>query len=596
MESDKDKLSERFVPYLEGVLNPAEASEVEELLRADSRAAEELAEIDETIKSLRGAFRARGATLPEAMVTPEELVKLAYLAEELSPQERKALRLKLADSPTAQKELALLQELDQELAGLAEPETASEPMPESLMKAFRAAHAPSQKSAKKDGIWSGLLAALGRLNPKPFLAVATCLVALCAGMVYTGQNRPATEPGVATVTRPEADSPAAAPEPITFGVRVSDSEDPEELRKQARQLLDHRVKYAVKGEGLYVTSDEEAKAREALGQLEQRQQKLAKTDEPKAKEVAVVVPDRYKSRVNQARADKLAEFDEAEKDAELLPTVDHSRRRRVSVDSMDDGTLDGDLGLEGDAEEELEALPEMPVLKPRTAQPKPALARPVERIAPAKSAAPVGSVKGADSDVPALEAQKKQEEGTTVSALKPKKPSDAGVVRRDEMANEDSKEPSASAGYQMRRESVAQTTEAGETPGTMASSESASYHANAPRSAPVAAARPSVVSNIGVEDSVGVPGKRASGRVQEQSAAGAAAPSAQVAVVDPVTALERDFGITVQVQSKAGGGRIITVTANQSLAEDRVDAMRERLKTALKVSDLDSIVIHYLEP
>ena len=69
-----------------------------------------------------------------------------------------------------------------------------------------------------------------------------------------------------------------------------------------------------------------------------------------------------------------------------------------------------------------------------------------------------------------------------------------------------------------------------------------------------------------------------------------------VAVGDPVTALERDFGITVQVQSKAGGGRIITVTANQSLAEDRVDAMRERLRTALKVSDLDSIVIHYLEP
>lgn len=565
------------MPYLEGVLNPAEAEEVEELLRTDSGAAEELAGIEEAIGSLRAAYRIAGHGLPEAVVTPDELLKLVYQADDLSPDERKSLRLKLADSPSAQREAVLLRELDQEMARAEAGEASPGSMPEALRKAFLANHGTPAKEKREVGWWPRLLAALGTLNPKPFVAVATCLVALCFGMVYTNKNRPTAEPGVATMTRPSPE--AEAPEPLTFGVRVSDSENPEELRKQARQLLDHKVKYAVKGEGLYVTSDEETRAREALEQLKSPPaESTAKTDEPQAKEVAVVVPERYKSRAKMAREEQLAEDLDApqDKDAELLPAVDYTRRRRVVAGQMDDGILEGD-----EEEFDLEKLPE-PVIKPRVPAVKKMPETPKAQEAKVAAAAPAASQPGADQF-----ADERDQTGNAVSALKPKK-SVESEVRRDEPANERAK---LSAGYQGRRETA--QTPASETVSGMAvgeTSSGASYHANAPRSAPVASAKPNVVSNIGVEDSLGVPGARASGR---QSGAGAVP---QVAVVDPVTSLERDFGVTIQVQSKPGGGRIITVTANQSLADDQVEAMRDRLNTALKVSELDSIVIHHLEP
>ncbi len=545
MAADKQELTEKLVPYVEGVLGEPDLSEVRRLLESDPQVAAEAKRLEASVTNLRQAFwaGARPASAGEPEV--DHVIKMA--AGELT--ERRDLRIQVAESDQAQAELALLRQLDQDLQDEPTEEGEIPPMSDRVQAAFRELCRGEQELKPAKGWFQGLLSSLWL---KPAAAFATCVAVLCLGVVWSsnqsgreGSTVAVEQPPVAIERSVEA-TPLASPP--TFGVKVAEGQNRDQLQEQAQMLLDNKVQYSVKEEGLFVTKEEADKARSVLAKNEAVEKKGAK------KELNVVVPERYsqassryrrpepEEEKSQPSSSKVAQAAPLGPPPEKQPFVDEEPElEQVETIESASPVLDGaSIEPEQASEERIDSAGAIP---PTEGDFEPADDQPQEEMAPG------GRYQ-------------------TRSALKPK----GTANEKDEGAGEAKAEKRATL-----------------------------RNANAPRSVSVARAPAPVVSNIGVEDRVGWAESSRAGEA-EPEAGGKGANSGvlkqqldeseEIALRQQALRLEEELGVRLAIVSREDGSYLVTALAENELSQEEVATLQARIVAALGLDDRDKVVVH----
>lgn len=297
MRYEPDKIEEKLIPFIEGVLNPREHREVEEAINSNSQLAREVTDLREVIEGLREGFAA-GIKPPQERLTPDEVVELSLSGggvESLrGSSEQKA---KLFCSDDALEELALLRALQEELSRTTLDTDNAPPLPDSLRAEFQRLDAGSAKviplvrKLSPVPIWRRASQFLDRIDPKPLMASAAALMMLSLGVHYHNQSSTNQAPSAQVASTFQEDergefgagpTPAAsASEPGTLeekadatdalastrtdkskepsGVAVFTSDDSSLLKEQAGKLLAGKVRYTVTEDRILV-ADKDVKA------------------------------------------------------------------------------------------------------------------------------------------------------------------------------------------------------------------------------------------------------------------------------------------------------------------------------------------------
>lgn len=290
-------MSEKLVPYVEGVLAEQDARDVAEYLSAHPEALEDVRFLKEAITALRAAVGQGVSPRVPGEMSSEDLVQLVTDPEGIEPVKRKALRALLAESPQYAREAELLEQLDRDLEHQFDSLSPPDAVPPPLRREFQRLYgqASPSTSGRRPGWLESLHTLLGGLNPRPFVALATVLVLLCVGGFLVESSRIGR--GNIAVTESAAPPPTEEPgteasgTPDAFGglegmALASDATDPGELRRQSQVLLDNKVQYAVKDGRLFVAQEDVQRARRALtgGERDPRELAQARTRELKSQE------------------------------------------------------------------------------------------------------------------------------------------------------------------------------------------------------------------------------------------------------------------------------------------------------------------------
>lgn len=611
-----DNIDEKIVPYVEGVLNEKEERSVSHALSADPETARAAQDVKEAIRSLKGAFEAGVRPSYEASMTEAEIVKFACEADTLEPAERRRLGLLFAESKLAQSEYDLLQELDAELESKVETPAEIPPMSAALKKEFSQLYAPTSSSGESAGLWVRLTAWLGELNPRPFVAVATCLVAVTLGILYYNPNGETTAtsnvamreaestPGfgaapeaVAEDGLQEEESEVAVDEVTTDGdkagknseesVLVSDSLDSSQLREQARKLLDSEVRYTVRGQSIYVDKDQLDKANKVLG-------KKIEAKPGSDRKLAMV------EKVGQSKE----ELDQPGEEKSLKPAKppEPAEPRVVTI----------------------QARP-----KPQNEeQPEPARPARVAKRSPVTPPSPPQSITGA---APASAANGRTESeageqllksrrgmsgaGATMKqpvtsdnrqevpeAYRPKAiqipktewqradavpvPASTGVsqleVKLDNNKGARSKDASSSGAEGAERDGWTHPAPGGSNKKAKSPADDGSFQ--------VAAGQTGVATNVAIEERTQVPPSRSRQSYSTQRSA-PAVPDMEVALARKAQAVANEFNAVASVETRDEGGRAVYVRLNEPLDEAGVERLRTALRQRLGLDDTDTIII-----
>lgn len=320
MRYEPEKIEEKLIPYIEGVLNSREHREVEEVLRANTQLAREVTDLREVIDGLREGF-AGGVKPPQEKLSPEEVIEMAGSAggvESLRGSSEQKARLFCSDE--ALEELALLRALQEEMERTSLDIDSVPPLPESLRAEFlrldsgSAKVIPLARRFSPVPIWRRASQFLDRIDPKPLMASAAALALLSLGVHFYqnpmtgGPNAPQVASGFSDEDergrefgRLAAASPAApetieeeagaeadldnesmargnkasavdAPTGATrtdksrepSGVAVFTSDDPDLLKQQAGKLLEKKIRYTVTQDRILVADKDVKPARDVL--------------------------------------------------------------------------------------------------------------------------------------------------------------------------------------------------------------------------------------------------------------------------------------------------------------------------------------------
>lgn len=321
MRYEPEKIEEKMIPFIEGVLNSREHREVEEAIDSNSQLAREVTDLREVIDGLREGF-ADGVKPPQEKLSPEEVVEMAGSAggvESLRGSSEQKARLFCSDE--ALEELALLRALQEEMERTSLDIDSAPPLPESLRAEFlrldsgSAKVIPLARRLSPVPLWRRASQFLDRIDPKPLMASAAALALLSLG-VHFYQNpmvNTANAPQVASGFSDEEDrahefgkmaaATPAAPEPLQeeeggeadldneraartskadtsasqpvgnkradksvepSGVAVFTSDDPDLLKQQAGKLLEKKIRYTVTQDRILVADKDVKPARDVL--------------------------------------------------------------------------------------------------------------------------------------------------------------------------------------------------------------------------------------------------------------------------------------------------------------------------------------------
>ncbi len=614
-----DNIDEKIVPYVEGVLNEKEERSVSHALSADPEMARDAQEVKEAIRSLRGAFEAGVRPSFEASMTESEVVKFACGTEDLEPAERRRLGLLFAESKAAQAEFDLLRELDDELENKVEAPGEIPAMPKSLKAEFRSLYGSDGPAEQGAGFLARLTVFLGALNPKPFVAVATCLVAVTVGIhfyspTYTsaptsevalreGEATPGFGADTGTVVQDEAaelagegaEAPAAAGD-LDSSILVTDTRDAAELREKARQLLDNEVRYTVRGQSIYVEKDQLEKANEVLGT------KVPVKESNEDRKLALVTGKQQKvEKFSKTRPEEQDVDERTLKAAELPETVARQAAPSVSTAEV--------KAYRPVAKKQSQ--PEPPAPPVPGAAPAPAASKPSEGGdgllqsrrgvggvgATMKQPLPPGQAEDSDAAtrpraieipktawqradaVPIPSSQGMSQMQVKLDANKGKaSPQDAPVEEERASTTRDRSEQEGWSHVDAVKNSAAKRGKDKAEP----AKEEGSFR--------VAGGRTGVTTNVALEDQVQLPPRR-SNRSYSTEPSAPAVPDQEVALARRAQEVASEFNAVASVETRDEGGRAVYVRLNEPLDEAGVERLRTELRRRLGLDDTDTIII-----
>lgn len=623
---EQPTIAEKLVPYVEGALAEPDRSEVLEHLRSCEACAAEVRLLKSSIVSLRQVFSRTAQYRPRTHVSVEDLERFAFEPETLTAEVMRSVKLHLAECGECEQEVAMLREMEQELAEKVEPVRAPDALPAALREAvarqFGSVKTVQAAPEARRPWMESFLAFLASLSPKPLLAAGGAMVVLFVGMQFV-QNLPAGAPqatvattSTATASRHSAENKqeVAATPAAAFGTSdvalLPGKVDSSELPALSRKLWEARVSHSYRDGQIFVEPEDVDKARQAL--------------EIVPREVAAVDLDLEAKRKAQA-APKLADA----KAASEAPAAEPVAEAAAAPASAPPPSLANAKVATYDETSRRERTTQASEPKPRTvaktesqpaarpkAAPRPAPAEPPRVVAIAKKAPAPGTEtvamitpKGDKSGALANPRQQAQLPIQQQVAVAP----NAAVLRG---GGDDPLAPQLPVRSAAEEQSKAapETADAGARPAAAKPAEPADREGYAAAPAPPAgearregkdqglAARSNSqtagampYSNVG---SVGTTNAPATGM---QGGAGGRAPANRmddVAVADSAlltqarkVASEAVGESSVSIDKKDDGSVIVTVRSGRTLTSQEMDQLRKALRQKLSLADSDTVVI-----
>jgi len=275
---EQPTIAEKLVPYVEGALAEPDRSEVLEHLRSCEACANEVRLLKSSILALRQAFSRATQYRPLTHISAEDLERFAFEPETLTADVMRSVKLHLAECGECEQEVAMLREMEQELAEKVEPVRAPEALPAALREAvarqFGAVRTVQAAPEARRPWMESFLAFFASLSPKPLLAAGGAMVVLFVGMQFV-QNLPeAGAPAAVTTTTDsrqvaERQEVAATPAAPAFGnsrevALLPGRVDSGELPGFSRKLWEAKVSHSYRDGQIFVSAEDVDKARKAL--------------------------------------------------------------------------------------------------------------------------------------------------------------------------------------------------------------------------------------------------------------------------------------------------------------------------------------------
>ncbi len=635
---EQPNIAEKLVPYVEGALAEPDRSEVLEHLRGCESCANEVRVIKSSIVTLRHVFTRTSQYRPLTHVSAEDLERFAFEPETLTAEVMRSVKLHLAECGECEQEVALLREMEQELAEKVEPVRAPEALPaalrEAVVRQFGTVKTVTGQREERRPWLESFLAFFATLSPKPLLAAGGAMVVLFVGMQFV-QHLPESAPpsAVSTATTRQVASNAkevaatpAAPGAAAFGnsrevALLPGRVDSGELPGFSRKLWEAKVSHSYRDGQIFVAAEDVDKARQAL--------------EIVPREVAAVDLDLAAKQKKAAAAADKAEVDAGATPASPeAPTVADAKVASYGV-----GSSKADAPREVASAEPARPKPEeeapRPAARPaedsrarKTAEttakaaPRPAAvtpARPVAAAAPPKTAVAPARPASAPAQPPAgavAPSKKGPASGTeTVAILTPKTEKGANLANpRQQVAQLPVQQQVAVApnaavlrgGADDPVAPIPVRSGADEQPKASERPADAEGSAAAPPPPPPAEGRRESKDGLAARTN-GVPvtnvggGMNAPATTMQQSGAGRQAPANRlddVAMAESAlltqarkVASEAVGDSTVSIDKRDDGSVVVTVRSGRPLTSQEMDQLRKALRQKLSLADSDTVVI-----
>lgn len=361
MKNQPENIEEKLIPFIEGVLNAREQSEVAEAIEADPNLAREVQDLKEVIVDLREAF-ASGVRPPQEELSPEEVVLLASHDGQLASMKGTAdQKSRLFANDQSMAEYEMLRSLTEEMKRTTMAMEDIPPMPEALLAEFKALKSTPRPAVQELSgtvtslsFWKRTTLFVDRIDPRPLMATAAALAVISLGIhsfnksSRVGQEAPQVSyasPAAEMASTFAGDKGTGSGEPS--GVTVFTSGDRALLKEQAEKLLAKKVRYTVTEDRILVSEKELAQAREVLWGEEGATQ-VAVAEEKSVEESLRTQGDKPE-RLEDPSPTLLPEIDAAN---EHTPVTRYnvSSPRRVEAEGEAAPRVDDDAGRSGKAE------------------------------------------------------------------------------------------------------------------------------------------------------------------------------------------------------------------------------------------------------